>query len=577
MHRVLRVAGILAWLVFLTPWVLAASPAPPPAAAYIQSLEVDANEPGLIYAASPGGGLFRSDSGGDHWHDISPTPTTRHFNAVIIVPSAERRIYAGGEGSGLWVSRDRGDHWERTAFPGPDVLDIAVDPVQPKRIFVLSPEGVYRTLSGHAEGWTLVFDYRDFIAKNLRVPWPEPEYGIGLTRFQRLSLDPRRPQTLFVGARWEGGYHRSDDGGTTWRHETLGPIFRRADRIQADPRNPRILLASTHHQGLFKSWNDGRSWISLSRGLAPQRRTPHYGAVLLSGLAFDPARPATMYSGSDYSNWKTTDGGASWSELGRTLTSEFARSFAVTRDAAAGEPVIFAGTNIGIYRSRDGGLTWESSNRGLPERRVITTVNGRHDGTDYEFALTAGVPAVYRREVTGAEGWLPISWQLYEPGHDLRFNAKTGELELITAQGVRRSRDGGLRWDVALPAYAEHRPENPSLPEPADSVAPGHRAVRVAIHGAPRPDQSLVESMYQRPPYVYLTLVTAGYPENGSAPCWEQAWPNQLSGTLSVPDTLLTGADQLFLYVEVRDFQYGTRTGRAPLNLHDGTIVETNL
>jgi hypothetical protein len=208
---------------------------------------------------------------------------------------------------------------------------------------------------------------------------------------------------------------------------------------------------------------------------------------------------------------------------------------------------------------------------------VITTVNGRHDGTEYEFALTEGVPAVYRWEVAGAEGWLPISWQLYEPGHDLRFNAQTGELELRTAQGVRRSWDGGLRWDMELPAYAEHRPENPSLPESADSVAPGHRAVRVAIHGAPRPEESLVESMYQRPPYVYLALVAAGYPENGSAPLWTQAWPSEMAGTLAVPESVLADADGLFLYVEVRDFQYGTRTGRAQLNLRAGTIVETNL
>ena len=576
MPQLLRVAVVVALSLGVTS-IPGAAPVSAPASAYIQSLEVDPNEPGRIYAASPGGGLFRTDDGGDHWRDISPTPTTRHFNAVIVVPAVSGLVYAGGEGTGLWVSPDRGDHWVRTAFPGSDVLDIAVDPDEPQRLYVLSPEGIHRTVSGHDAGWTLVFDYRDFIAKTLQVPWPEPEYGVGLTRFQRLTLDPGRPQTLFCGARWEGGYHRSDDGGTTWRHETLGPIFRRADRIQTDPRDPRILLASTHHQGLFKSWNDGRSWVSRSRGLEPQRRTPHYGAVLLSGLAFEPGQPSTMYSGSDYSNWKTIDGGTNWHELGRTLTSEFARSFAVARDAADGNPVVFAGTNIGIYRSRDGGLTWEGCNRGLPARRLITTVRGHHEGTDYEFALTEGVPAVYRRDLSRDGDWLPISWQLYETGQGLRFDAGTGVLELETVQGVRRSLDGGLRWDVDLPRYAERRSENPPLPEPAVSVAPGHRAVRVAIHGAPRPDDALVEPMYQRPPYVYLALVEAGYPENGRAPVWEQAWPGELAGTLSVPESVLTDADELFLYVEVRDFQYGTRTGRAPLNLRDGTIVETGL
>lgn len=568
---------MVAMLAALLPLVQAAEAPDLPASAYIQMLTADPAAPGRIYAASPAGGLFRTDNGGDDWRDISPGPVQRHFNAVVVVPAVTGRIYAGGEGTGLWASPDGGNNWVRTGFPGPDVLDVAVDAEEPQRLFVLSPEGIYRTESGPDDGWTLVFDYRAFIARTLQVPWPEPEYGVGLTRFQHLTLDPRRPQTVFCGARWEGGYHRSDDGGTTWRHETIGPIFRRADRIQTDPRDSRVLLASTHHQGLFKSWNDGRSWVSRSRGLAPQRRTPHYGAVLLSGLAFDPAHAAVMYSGSDFSNWKTTDGGASWFELGPTLTSEFARSFAVVRDATTQNEVVFAGTNIGIYRSRDGGLTWESCNRGLPVRRVITTVRGRVDGTDYEFALTEGEPAVYRRKADGAEDWLPVAWQLYRHGTGLRFNAGTVTLELDTNQGVRRSLNGGLRWDVNLPRYAEHRPENPPLPATGAPVAPGHQAVRVAIHGAPRPDDTLVESMYQRPPYVYLALVGAGYPEDGSVPVWETAWSGALAGTLAVPDAVLAGAAELFLQVEVRDFQFATRTGRARLNLREGTIVETNL
>ncbi|MEZ5275595.1 MAG: hypothetical protein R3F07_04355 [Opitutaceae bacterium] len=534
-------------------------PVPPPASAYIQSIVVDPARTEILYAASQGAGLFRSSNRGDSWESITPGSDLRKFNAIAIDPANPSRILTGGEDTGLWVSRDRGDHWEDIGLPAATVLDIAIAPDDPLRIYVLAPDGVYRTENATTGSWEHVFDYPDFLSANRQEGWPAEPWE--LTRFQGIAIDPHHPGIVTIGARWEGGYHRSEDAGETWSHETISPIFRRVDRMHFDPIHPDILYAATHHQGLFGSYNQGRSWVSLSRGLEPQKRTPHYGAVLISGLAFDPNQDGTLYAGSDYSNWKTTDGGQTWKELGITLTCEFARSFAVT----PGEPsIVYAGTNVGIYRSRDAGAAWESCNRGLPVREILATCRGRVGDELFEFAAVRGRPGVFRRSLTHESDWVSISWILYEEARSIRFEPGSEALVIETGNGERRSRDGGLRWNVPSVDFAPTE-SAPASGGPVEAPTNGKNVFAIRITGAPVPDDSLVDPLYQRPPYVSLQLVHPGYPGDGSAPLWSGHWDRILAGTLEIPPETIPTDRPIILYVEVRDFQWGTRTGSAVL------------
>lgn len=524
----------------------------------------------LIYAATNGSGLYRTRDGGDHWADISPSADLRHYNIVVLDPRDASRIYTGGRETGLWVSNDSGVSWRRLALTGTSILSLVIDPTNRDRLYALTPDGVQRNTAGGAGAWEQVFDYLKFVTDG-DIPWPDPTWPKQFSRFQHLTLDPHDPDTLFLGARWEGGYHRSDDGGDTWKHESIGPMFRRGDRIVPDPMTPNLLYAETHHQGMFKSYNNGRSWVSSSHGIAPQKRTPHYGAVLISGSAFDPTDSATIYAGSDYSNWKTTDAGATWSEVDPSLSCEFARSFLVAGDT------VYAGTNIGLFRSFDGGANWEPCNRGLPTRTLLTTTQGAVDGEDWEWAICTGRPAVYRRSLDSTSDWVSVSWLLYESATAIRFEADTETLVIDTPNGERRSTDGGLRWDVAPTVYTESSIIDPAPPlSQGASPSDRNRHLPIAIHGAPRPDDSIVEHMYQRPPYVYLAITTPNYPEDGSAPLWTGHWDNQLSDNIIVPAALLEAEGQKILRVEVRDFHYGTRVGQTPVNPIGATLIQVS-
>lgn len=551
-------ATALLWLSF-GGWAAAEeSVVPPPASAYITKLMVSPGDSDLLYAATNGGGLYRSTDGGDFWVDISPQAELRHYHIVVFDPADTSSLYTGGRETGLWQSADGGAAWQLVAWPDVSILSLVIDPTHSDRMYVLTPDGVHRSTTGARGPWTQVFDYPGFVAEN-DVPWPDPEWPKQFSRFQHLTMDPHQPNTLFLGARWEGGYHRSDDGGETWSHEEIGPIFRRGDRILPDPVTPNLLYAETHHQGMFKSYNNGRSWVASSHGIAPQKRTPHYGAVLVSGSAFDPNDPAVIFAGSDFSNWKSTDAGASWHEVGSSLTCEFSRSFLVTDKA------VFAGTNVGIYRSFNGGETWESCNRGLPSRTVIATTAGIVNGQRFEWSLCKGSPAVYRRSPDQGSDWVSVSWLLYESATAIRFETVSEMLVIETANGERQSRDGGLRWDIT-PTIYEEKPISPSLVSSVDSLDLDQEFQRrvININGAPEIDDSVIEVMYQRPPYVYLAITTPGYPTDGSVPWWTGSLEKDLSGQVRIPRRVMLNDAPMVMRVEVRDFQYGTRIDSIP-------------
>ena len=543
-----------------------AAPRNSPAAAYIQQLAIDPVTPDVIYSATNGAGLFRRTADSVSWLSISPSDSvTRHYT-LKISPQNPARLITGGLESGLWLSNDRGTSWQQIGLAGTTIADVALDPQDSNRVFVLAPDGVYRSNDIRTQKWQHVFDYAGFQRQFRKTTKIDRLWRFG--RFQKIAVDPHNPNTVFIGARWEGGYHVSYDAGDTWAHKTISGIYRRTDTILFHPDQPGEVLLGTHHQGLFKSYNHGQSWVPMNRGLSPQIRTPFYGAYLISGLARDPSNPQVLYTGSDYANWKSSNGGLDWQQLGPTLTCEFARAFAVDPKRPN---IVYAGANVGVYKSVDGGEHWQAANNGFPPRTITQTLDATVKGKSYHFALVTGTPAVYRRS-PGESEWLPLGWLLREPGDSLTFDSGTGTLILHTPARQYRSTDGGLRWDTPEISYAPVRslPVAAPMPEYRESEV---WQIDLEIHGEVFFEDAAVDSMYQQPPYVSLQLLPPGYPCDGSVPVWQGNWERNLKGRVHIPrDALQPGQHYLF-YAEVRDFQKNVQAGFAIVQPQIGNTV----
>lgn len=250
---------------------------------------------------------------------------------VTGVPGNNNLFYAGTVGGGVWKSTDQGTEWENITdgkLPGPSssIGAVAVAPSDPKILYVGTGEADIRA-------------------------------------------------NVIPG----DGIFKSTDEGKTWQYAGL----REAHSISAvliDPKDPNVVyVASMGHvfapdpdRGVFKSTDGGRSWQKI---LFVDNNT---GAI---GLVMDPNHPGLMYAtmwqaerkpwgltsgGAGSGIYKTTDGGAHWTNISRNpgLPKGILGRVGVTIAASKPDVVysIIQAKEGGVFRSDDAGATWKRVN-----------------------------------------------------------------------------------------------------------------------------------------------------------------------------------------------------------------------
>ena len=330
-------------------------------------LAVDPTAPATLYASLSLSGLLRSSDGGVSWQ---PAGLPRSVLSLALTPSS---LYAGTSRGGVYRSDDRGLTW-RAASDGLtsfDVFELAVDPTTPTTLYAATDNGVHKSddsgLTWRAVGlpgqsvWALAaiptmpttlyagVGYGDEPGVYKSTDGGETWRAIGLPgqRILTLAVDPTTPTTLYAGVR-EGGVQRSDDGGETWR--AVGLPGRSVRALAIHPVEPAILYAGTDDRGedaLFRSTDGGATWSESVR--------TGYGGI--TAVVIDPNAPETVYAANENGKiLRSTDGGATWSrEKGSPLSSS---SLLLVTDPAQ-PPAIYVGTYRGVWRLAIDKARWE--------------------------------------------------------------------------------------------------------------------------------------------------------------------------------------------------------------------------
>ncbi len=377
MKRFRRLFGVLiAGLLALPAVAAAAWRSEGPFVASIVDVAVDGAKPDTIYAATSGGGVWRSDDDGQTWVLPGDGMVSRNVRWIEVDPRDPATLWAGVEGDGspaFWRSPDRGRTWARVRVDrSSDAVGqpIAFAASKPAIIFVPSTNLHYRSADGgktwqsfrvpgqdvyafaiHPGNASLVYAGGRGSEHNLSRSqdggrtWHPFGEGLGQQSIKLLRISAGNPSTLYAVSGF-GRVHRSSDGGATWTELELG--LRGTDEIyslEIDPHDPQTLLAATKN-GLRVSVDAGETWRSAGAGL---------GSYLCKGLAFHPTRKGTVYAGAAGDGfYRSTDGGQTFEPRGKGMAAGWTERLYAP---ASGTGPVFAQMSVGLFRM-DGPGVW---------------------------------------------------------------------------------------------------------------------------------------------------------------------------------------------------------------------------
>ena len=210
------------------------------------ALAVDPISPSIVYAATVGGGVFKTTNGGATWGPIN---------------------------TGLPPFRP--------GQPFINSLALAIDPVTPSTLYVSVDSS--QCVGANCFPFTAVFK-----TTNGGASWGASMSGLaGSGRVLSLAVDPVTPATLYAGHQF--GMFKTTTGGTSWSPIDTGlPGGGHFSIILAvHPLVPATVYLGLD-RGMFKTIDGGASWNPASAGLP---------ALPVQSLAIDPTAAGTVYAG----------------------------------------------------------------------------------------------------------------------------------------------------------------------------------------------------------------------------------------------------------------------------------------
>jgi photosystem II stability/assembly factor-like uncharacterized protein len=321
-------------------------------------------------AATPAERYSHALYGGLKWRSIGPFRGGRCLT-VSGVKGKPNLYYMGATGGGVWKTDDGGNTWfpiSDSTFHTSSVGALAIAPSDPNIIYVGMGEAAIRNTVALGDGMYKTTDG----GKSWKYIGLEKSFSIG-----RIVVHPTNPNIAYAavlgqvfGKNKERGVYRTTDGGTSWqqvlyRNDSTGSID-----IKIDPANPSNLYASLwtanrtawsltsggEASELFKSTDGGTTWNSLSHN--PGMPKGLLGKICLSICPSNPDRLYAMIENEHGGVFRSDDGGKKWQQLdtNNNLTQRpwyFSELFADPKD----QDIVYV-LNVEFWKSTDGGRSF---------------------------------------------------------------------------------------------------------------------------------------------------------------------------------------------------------------------------
>ncbi len=207
----------------------------------IQAMAVSPVDSKVVYAAGDGRMAISVD-GGESWGTYS-MGASGQVGAIAFDAEDPRKMYAA-IGTALATSEDGGMTWsvDRDLPLAANIWAVATSPTEPDVVFIGGLSGAARSRDGGST-------------------WDASSALEGLP-VQGFAIDPSDGDRLFARVGFSFVF-RSVDGGTTWRQPGEGQQFPNSvSSLLVDAFNRNVVYAGTSG-GVFRSTDDGETWIRL--------------------------------------------------------------------------------------------------------------------------------------------------------------------------------------------------------------------------------------------------------------------------------------------------------------------------
>jgi photosystem II stability/assembly factor-like uncharacterized protein len=270
---------------------------------WIESIAVDPQQPGVLYAQASDH-LLASEDDGASWRLSLAAPNVLVFGAgdLLVDPHLRGRVWST-TGSQLWRSDDGGHRWLAVPRIGVGIEALAADPRTRGGVWAGGRNGLFHSPNGRA-------------LKKVR---PARGENLGVVD---IAVAPGDPRLVWVagyastaaGAPLGPRLYRSGDGGQSWQRREAG-LPDTVWRIALDPERPEVLFAAAG-DGVFGSGDGGASWQRLP---SPATVSASPESIRWEIVA-SPVAPLTLYANLNGLEgevvYRSRNAGATWQAVG---------------------------------------------------------------------------------------------------------------------------------------------------------------------------------------------------------------------------------------------------------------------
>lgn len=326
----------------------------------------------LLYLVEKQKGLFRWDERSKMWghYPVPLQPQPRGYKSLLVHPNNPNVVFIGSHPENwpqqLFKSQDGGATWNA-------IHAFQVDPEAPPNwTRTLSGVEEMAFVPGSSQNLFLTDWWNLWMTSDTGERWLQKHRGLQNTCINDLKIHPRDRKILYLCTA-DNGLMISEDSGKRWRRAMNGIADGHAQEIEISEKDPSrifLLMNPWHKKGrvyLYESRDSGATWRDIGFPV-PVETLPRLGYVdgLATNVELDNLSDDTIYVGTNgYGVYKTVNGGKSWSQMNRGLTTPYVKGPGALRVHPKSSDTLFVSTQAGgIFKSMDGAGSWKSLTTG---------------------------------------------------------------------------------------------------------------------------------------------------------------------------------------------------------------------